>query len=115
VPSTSRMRPTMSSCHSCIARERSQRLSSCRRRRAAAAGSAHGAPAPGPKAHSEEGWNQHINRRRSRTYRGQCGPGPGAASRNCRPAAGATVESMSRSRTWAMGSQRCRECPPMCD
>jgi hypothetical protein len=31
--------------------------------------------------------------------RGHCRPGTGAASRNCQPAAGATVSSMNRVRT----------------
>ena len=56
-----------------------------------------------PKAHSEEGWNPQINRRLSPTYRSQCRPGPGAASPNCRPAAGTTAESMSRTHTLAGG------------
>jgi hypothetical protein len=55
VPSTSRMRPTMSSCHSCIARERSQRLSSCRRRRAAAADQPMAHQRPDPRRTAKKG------------------------------------------------------------
>jgi hypothetical protein len=47
-----------------------------------------------------------INRRPSPTYRSHCRPGPGAASGNRQPAAGATAESMSRTRT---GTARARK------
>ena len=46
-----------------------------------------------------EGWNQEV----SPTYRSQCRPGTGAASTKWNPPTGATMSSINRSRTRALG------------